>query len=148
MSKSGRMPASLDLIPDQRRGRLISSHDLSCVAPSIRKEGKMLARNMTAIASAILLASPAFADGEFVSAKIMISDLDLSSKSGQARFDRRVRHATRQVCGSESFRDLRFRDSFIDCSAEVRTQASQKLELARSSRGSTEIQVAARSPAK
>jgi hypothetical protein len=48
------------------------------------------------------------------------------------------------VCGPEDLRNFVMHDSFRSCAAEVRTQASRKLELAKSLRAPT-IRVAARS---
>lgn len=105
----------------------------------------MFARTLTAVAaSGLLLATPAFAQAEPMTAEIEIADLDLSSDRGQARFQRRVVIASRQICGEENIRDFRLHQSASACANEVRADASQKLQVAMSKDGVKRIQVAAR----
>jgi UrcA family protein len=106
----------------------------------------MLARILTAAAaSTLLLAAPARAEAEPVSAAIEIGDLDLASAHGQTRLKLRIANAVRQVCGEEEPLDLDSSRSFETCAGNVRADASQKVQTAMSSRGAKRIQVAATS---
>ena len=81
-----------------------------------------------ACAAGILVLSTPVIAAEHPSANIQISDLDLNSPEGMAAFERRVRSAAREICGSTEL-DLRIESKAI-CYSEVRAIAMSKAELA------------------
>jgi len=74
-----------------------------------------------ALASAISV-SPAFAKPATPDVRIVsYADLDLSSSAGQARLERRIQAAVREVCGEAPSFDLARRKAVRDCIAETST---------------------------
>lgn len=103
----------------------------------------MLTRTLAAIgASALLLATPAFAQDEIMTVAVQIDDLNLASESGQARLGRRVFNAMRRICGEQP-RSLDLRQAYEDCRSEVMADADQKI-AALKLRNTDRIQVARR----
>ena len=76
-------------------------------------------------AGMLVLSTPVLA-AEHPTAAIQIDDLDLNSRQGMARFERRVRAAAHEVCRST---DLRIK-SRAACFSEFRAIAMSKAELA------------------
>ncbi|HYD12404.1 MAG TPA: UrcA family protein [Allosphingosinicella sp.] len=73
-----------------------------------------------AFASAVSL-SPAFAKPIAPEVRVVsYADLDLSTAAGQARLDRRIEAAVRDVCGEAASFDLARRQAVQDCIAETR----------------------------
>lgn len=81
--------------------------------------------SLAAIA-ALALATPAMAEhGEAV---IAFADLDLSSASGTARLERRVKHAAVDICGEMPSRGIAERMRVAACHNEVKANAAAQLE--------------------
>ena len=65
--------------------------------------------------------SPAFAKPVTPETRVVsYADLDLSTAAGQARLDRRIEAAVRQVCGAATNFELARRQAVRDCVAETR----------------------------
>ena len=65
--------------------------------------------------------SPAFAKPIAPTTRVVsYADLDLSSAAGQARLDRRIEAAVREVCGDATNFELARREAVRDCVAETR----------------------------
>ena len=80
-----------------------------------------------AILAAAVTAQPAFA-GQPAAAPagtvvVRTADLDLTSRSGVAALDRRIRTAVREACGASSDTDLQGRNADRKCRAETRASA-------------------------
>lgn len=87
----------------------------------------MIARTLAAIgASALLLATPAFAQDELMSVEVKIGDLNLASDAGKAQLNRRVVRAMGQICGQEP-RALDLAEGYADCRTEVLADADAKI---------------------
>ena len=87
----------------------------------------MIARTLAALgASALLLATPAFAQDEIMSVDVQIGDLNLASDDGRAQLNRRVVRAMGQICGEQP-RSLDFIDSYKVCRSEVMADADTKI---------------------
>ena len=100
----------------------------------------MFARTISALAAVgltvatLALATPLRAQSvEQEEVAVRIGDLDLTSKSGVERFDRRVRAAARQICGPVPVADLNIQRQVAECHDEVIASARTGLELARAS---------------
>ncbi len=61
---------------------------------------------------------------------VRIGDLDLSSASGAATLDRRIRAAARQICGWVPASDLNMQRQVSNCQESVVTGAKQEIEFA------------------
>ena len=87
----------------------------------------MLARTLAAIgASALLLATPAFAQQEPMSVEVRIGDLNLASDAGKAQLGRRVFRAMSQICG-EAPRAFDILDAYQECRTDVMADADSKI---------------------
>lgn len=76
-----------------------------------------------ALASA-LTTSPVFAKAATPGVRVVsYADLDLSSGAGQARFERRIEAAVRDVCGEAPSFDLVRRQAVEQCRTETRANA-------------------------
>ena len=82
-------------------------------------------------AGMLALSTPVLAAG-YPTASIEIDDLDLNSREGMATFERRIRSAAREVCGSTEL-DLR-NESRSVCFNEMRAIAMSKAELSMGNR--------------
>lgn len=83
-------------------------------------------RRATATAALALFASlttSAFAAG----VEFRWKDLDLTTASGKAEFDRRVEVAARQICTGETMTGTRIDPSRTDCVAGVREEIVEKI---------------------
>jgi UrcA family protein len=58
---------------------------------------------------------------------VRYSDLDLSSKAGQATLDRRINHAARMVCGTAASAALQDRLYVEKCYATARASAKAQM---------------------
>jgi len=102
----------------------------------------MFARTLAAVAaSALLLATPAFAQAEPVSVQVQIGDLDLASAAGQSQLHRRVHRAATAICG-DAQNNRAFLDAFARCREDVFADADDKIEALTT--GVKRIQVARR----
>ena len=73
-----------------------------------------------ALASAVSI-SPAFAKAATPQVRVVsYADLDLSSSAGQARLERRINAAVRDVCGEAPSFDLARRQAVAECRTETR----------------------------
>lgn len=71
--------------------------------------------------AAAVTASPVFAKPIAPQVRVVsYADLDLSSAAGQARLERRIQAAVRDVCGEANSADLARRQSARECIAETR----------------------------
>lgn len=87
----------------------------------------MIARTLAAIgASALFLATPAFAQDDVMSVEVKIGDLNLASDAGKAQLGRRVHRAMSQICGYTP-RNFDILDSYRDCRSEVMADADAKI---------------------
>lgn len=77
-------------------------------------------------ASALAISTPAMADWK--QKAVQFGDLDLSSASGQKRFDTRVRMAVKQVCASPRPATLAQRADQNKCEKESMARAMPKAE--------------------
>ena len=68
------------------------------------------------------------------SIEVRYGDLDLSSPTGKARLDRRIRKAATEICGSPDLRDLKMAELARQCRirtiANTRPQVAQLIEAA------------------
>lgn len=62
--------------------------------------------------------------------KVKTGDLDLTSASGVARLDRRVRAAARQICGTVPATDLNMQRQVAGCQQAVLDNAREDVALA------------------
>jgi UrcA family protein len=101
----------------------------------------MFNRSLSALAAAALtagtvaLATPVHAAPAEDSVTVSIGDLDMSNPSDQARFDRRVRGAARQICGSQQLQPIQMARQVSSCQAEVVANAKADVEIARAKEG-------------
>jgi UrcA family protein len=87
----------------------------------------MIARTLAAIgASALLLATPAFAQDELMSVEVQVGDLNLASVDGKAQLNRRVVRAMGEICGQQP-RELRLYTGYDSCRTEVMADADAKI---------------------
>ncbi|TFI57674.1 UrcA family protein [Sphingomonas parva] len=70
--------------------------------------------------------APAVAAGE-KSVRIRYDDLDLAADKGRATFERRVRLATRRICGTFDRSDLGELASIAECHREVAGSVAEKM---------------------
>ncbi len=83
-----------------------------------------------ALASAISV-SPVFAKPVQPDVRVVsYADLDLSSNSGQARLERRIEAAVRDVCGDAPSFDLARRNSVRECIVETRAHVRRPVPAA------------------
>lgn len=85
---------------------------------------------MAFTAGTLALSTPVRAAPAEEQVSVWIGDLDLSSAHGAATFDRRVRSAARQICGSVPVLDLNMREQVSDCQDSVVASARQEIEIA------------------
>jgi UrcA family protein len=82
----------------------------------------------------VAVATPAAAqDNDSVTIKV--SDLDLASSEGAARFDRRVRQAARSLCGDHQLQTLDMRGITEACHSAVAANARADAQLALAKNG-------------
>ena len=74
-----------------------------------------------AAAAATVFAVPAVAEG---SASVKYSDLDLTTKAGQAKLERRIDSAAREACGMDRVQTGRFTPSTAQRECYQKTKAS------------------------
>ncbi len=100
----------------------------------------MLARSISALAAAgLMLATPALAQ-DSGSVSVNTADLDLSSASGRAALDQRVRKAANQICDNGSS-GMHMTLEFATCRNSILASANQQVtQLA--SRNDGRIQLA------
>jgi UrcA family protein len=95
----------------------------------------MFNRTLSALAAVALTGATlaagtsASAQGIEDSVKVRYGDLDLSSTSGAARFERRLRNAAKEVCGEET-RDLLINEAVHACQARAMANARSDLQVA------------------
>jgi UrcA family protein len=82
-----------------------------------------------AIAALAIGTAPAFAASDPVTAEIAVADLDLSNPQDQARLDRRVESAARQICHS-GLRASAARAGELRCIETVLASAKPQVEMA------------------
>ncbi len=88
-----------------------------------------------ALASAVSF-SPALAKPATPSVRVVsYADLDLSSTSGQARLERRIEAAVRDVCGEAPSFELARQQAIRDCIAETRANVRRPARPAASQTG-------------
>ena len=94
----------------------------------------MFNRSLSALAAVALtgatlaISTPAFAQSQD-SVRVSYADLDLASADGAQRFERRIRQAAEEVCGSAS-RDLRQNQAVIACQARAVAGAKADVQVA------------------
>ncbi|CAA9538737.1 MAG: hypothetical protein AVDCRST_MAG23-1699 [uncultured Sphingosinicella sp.] len=93
-----------------------------------------------AAASALLLATPAFAQTEAMTVKVRTGDLDLGSAAGEEQLQRRIRNAVGQICGKSTF-PANLETPYRSCRSEVLGDAAQQI-AALKALGGTPVQVA------
>ena len=87
----------------------------------------MIARTLAAIgASALLFATPAFAQDDLMSVEVQIGDLNLASDAGKAQLNRRVFRAMGEICG-QAPRALALTEGYTTCRTEVLADADAKI---------------------
>lgn len=97
-----------------------------------------------ATAAAMALSAPAFAAYEISdTAKVEYKDLDLTTESGVAQLDRRVRRAAEQVCGYMPPRGLTEQLHVSECQSEIVALANAELQPALASAGRSDVRLAA-----
>lgn len=74
------------------------------------------------------LAAPAGAQP--ASVEVEVGDLDLATKSGNDRLQRRLNQAARQICGDFRIMPLRERQQIEECRQDVFANASDQVALA------------------
>jgi UrcA family protein len=94
-----------------------------------------------AIAAALIAAVPAIASGA-KSVKVSYADLNLTSSTDKARFERRIARAADRVCGVELGRDVQLQAATKRCAAETRESLRPAIQLAH--RNAANRQLAAR----
>ena len=85
---------------------------------------------MALTAGTLALSTPVKAAEADYQVSVRIGDLDLSSASGAATLDRRVRAAARQICGWVPVADLNMQRQVSDCQESVVAGARQEIEIA------------------
>ena len=85
-------------------------------------------------AVAAVAPSGASARAEPPSVRVAYGDLDLSTQSGRAHFDRRIAAAVRRVCPAGSVRDLLRSQISRRCLAETRARTAERVVAAMASR--------------
>ena len=82
-----------------------------------------------AFGAATVLAVPAAAEG---SVGVKYSDLDLSTRAGQQKLERRIDSAAREACGMEEVRTGRFTPSTAQrqCYAQAKTSVHDQVAAA------------------
>lgn len=88
---------------------------------------------MAFTAGTLALSTPVRAAPAEEQVSVRVGDLDLSSAQGAATFDRRVRSAAREICGSVPALDFNLRDQVSECQESVVTSARQEIEIAANS---------------
>lgn len=83
----------------------------------------------TLAAVTVAVATPAAAQ-ESDSVSINVADLDLTSAQGNARFERRVRQAARQLCGDRQLQPLDMQGITEACHSTVAANAKADVETA------------------
>ena len=86
-------------------------------------------------------AAPAAAQGR--SATVRIDDLDLTSKAGQARLERRLHGAATEICGEIPAMPLQIKALTRACHAEVLDSSRQQVALA-TARAQSKVRLARR----
>ena len=111
----------------------------------------MFNRSLSALAAVALTAgtvafssAPANAAEADHEVSVAIGDLDLSSRSDQAKLDRRVKLAARQLCGDASPVDFRQHAVVTACQTQAVENAHADVQLARSGTGTRIARLALR----
>jgi UrcA family protein len=81
-------------------------------------------------AGTLALSTPAHAAPAEDSVAVRIADLDMSNAADSARFDRRVQHAAREVCGWASLQEPRIKAQSLACERDAVAGARSDLRVA------------------
>src|SRR5688572_27210146 len=102
---------------------------------------------LAALAAFAFTAAPAAADnGPVGSATVAVhyADLDLNSRSGVAKLDRRIRAAVETACGTASDFDVRGKNKVKSCRADtLQAVAAQRDKVIASAQRATQVRLAA-----
>jgi UrcA family protein len=101
---------------------------------------------LAALAALAFTAAPAAAEAPAGSATVAVhyADLDLNSRAGVARLDRRIRAAVESACGATSDFDVRGKNEIKRCRADtLAAVAAQRDKVIASSQRASQIRLAA-----